>query len=70
MQGSLWSIAEKCINRAIELVSYSTLNIIGGKIKSLLKKEEIKINSLDRWVACKFTNVTKTLLLIIIYRTP
>jgi len=44
------------------------MNIIGRKIKALLRKEEIRMDSLGRWVVYKFTNSNKMLLLIIIYR--
>lgn len=46
------------------------LNLIRGKIPSLLKKEDIKKDDIGRWIVCLFINRKKKILIITIYRIP
>ena len=46
------------------------MNIITGKISSLIQHQEVKIDDLGRWMAQQVSNGKKTLMTITMCRTP
>ena len=46
------------------------MNIYYEKVAALLRKDEVHIDKLRRWIACPITNRKKTIKIITIYRIP
>ena len=46
------------------------MNVITGRMSSLIQHQEVKIDDLGRWMAQRASNRKKTLLTIIMCRTP
>ena len=44
------------------------MNLIIGKVPAMLKREEITIDDLGRWIVCLLLNRKKKVLIITIYR--
>ena len=46
------------------------MNVITGKISSLIQHQQVKIDKLGRWIAQRVSNENKTLIIITLYRIP
>ena len=46
------------------------MNVITGKISSLIQHQQVKIDKLGRWMDQKFSNENKTITIIKLHRMP